>query len=41
MLSKKDLNSAELETRRISRSPTTVVTANSEVQTKIHRPFSH
>ena len=34
MVSKKDLNSAELETMRISRSPTTVMTANGEVQTR-------
>ena len=34
MLSKKDLNSAELETVRVSKSPTTVVTANGEVQTQ-------
>ena len=34
MVSKKDLNSAELETRRTSRSPTTVTTANGEVQTR-------
>ena len=34
MFSKKDLNSAELETMRTSRSPTTVMTANGEVQTK-------
>ena len=34
MVSKKDLNSAELETMRTSRSPTTVMTANGEVQTK-------
>ena len=34
MVSKKDLNSAELETMRTSRSPTTVVTANGEVQTR-------
>ena len=34
MLSRKDLNSAELETVRVSKSPTTVVTANGEVQTK-------
>ena len=33
MISKKDLNSAELETVTISRSPTTVITANGEVQT--------
>ena len=34
MISKKDLNSAELETMRISRNPTRVMTANGEVQTK-------
>ena len=34
MVSRKDLNSAELETVRISKSPTTVVTANGEVPTK-------
>ena len=34
MVSKRDLNSAELETMRTSRSPTTVMTANGEVQTK-------
>ena len=33
MLSRKDLNSAELETVRVSKSPTTVVAANGEVQT--------
>ena len=33
MLSRKDLNSDELETVRVSKSPTTVVTANGEVQT--------
>ena len=33
MISKKDLNSAELETVRTSRSPMTVITANGEVQT--------
>ena len=32
MVSKKDFNSAELETMRISRNPTTVMTANGEVQ---------
>ena len=32
MVSKKDLNSAELETMRTSRNPTTVMTANGEVQ---------
>ena len=34
MISKKDLNSAELETVTTSRSPMTVVTANGEVQTE-------
>ena len=34
MVSKKDLNSAELETMRTSRSPTTVMTASGEVQTR-------
>ena len=34
MLSRTDLNSAELETVRILENPTTVVTANGEVQTK-------
>ena len=34
MVIKRDLNSAELETMRTSRSPTTVMTANSEVQTR-------
>ena len=33
VVSKKDLNSAELETMRISRTPTTVMTANGEVHT--------
>ena len=33
MISKKDLNSAELEPVTTSRSPTTVITANGEVQT--------
>ena len=33
MISKKDLNSAELETVTTSKSPTTVFTANGEVQT--------
>ena len=33
MISKKDLNSAELEILTTSRSPTTVITANGEVQT--------
>ena len=34
MVSRKDLNSAELVTVRVSESPTTVVTANCEVLTK-------
>ena len=34
MLSRKDLNSAELETVSVSKRPTTVVTANGEVHTK-------
>ena len=34
MVSKKDRNSAVLETMRTSRSPTTVITANGEVQTR-------
>ena len=33
MISKKDLNSAELEAVTTSRSPTTVITADGEVQT--------
>ena len=33
MLSKKDLSSNEIDTLRRSRNPTTVVTANGEVQT--------
>ena len=33
MISEKDLNSAELETVTTSRSPTTVITANGDVQT--------
>ena len=33
MISKKDLNSAELEIVTTSRSPTTVITASGEVQT--------
>ena len=33
MISKKDLNKAELETMRITKNPTTVMTANGEVQT--------
>ena len=32
MLSRRDLNSAELDTVRVSRNPTTVITANGEVQ---------
>ena len=34
MVNKRDLNSAELKTMRISRIPTTVMTANDEVQTR-------
>ena len=34
MVSKTDLDSAELETMKTSRNPTTVMTANGEVQTK-------
>ena len=34
MLIRKDLNSAELETVRVSTNPTTVVAANGDVQTK-------
>ena len=34
MVSKKELKSAELETMRMSRNPTTVMTANGEVQTR-------
>ena len=33
MLSRIDLNSAELETVRVSKKPTTVITADGEVQT--------
>ena len=34
MVSKRDLNSAEWDTMRISKNPTTVTTANGEVQTR-------
>ena len=34
MVSKKDFNSAELETMRISNNPTTAMTANGKVQTR-------
>ena len=34
MVRKRDFNSAELETMRISKNPTTVMTANGEVQTR-------
>ena len=34
MVSKKEFNSAEFETMRTSRSPTTVMTASGEVQTR-------
>ena len=33
MIRKKDLNSSEMDTLTMSRSPTTVITANGEVQT--------
>ena len=33
MISKKDMNSVELKTLTTSRSPTTVITANGDVQT--------
>ena len=33
MLCRKDLNSAELDTVRVSRNPTSVITAHGEVQT--------
>ena len=33
MISKKNLNSVEMDTLTISRSPTTVITANGEMQT--------
>ena len=39
MLSRKDLNSAELETVRVSKSPTTVVTANGEVLFKLSHTY--
>ena len=35
MLSRKDLNSAELKTVRVSKNPTTVVAANGEAHTKM------
>ena len=38
MISKKDLNSAELETLTTSKSPTTVITPNGEVQTHEEAP---
>ena len=34
VVSRKDLNSAELDTVRVSKNPTTVMTANGEVQTR-------
>ena len=34
IVSENDVNSAELETMRMSRSPRTVMTANGEVQTR-------
>ena len=39
MISKKDLNSAELESSTSSRSPTVVITANGEVQTHEEAQF--
>ena len=39
MISKMDKNSSELETLTTSVSPTTVITANGEVQTKMKRPL--
>ena len=39
MISKKDVNSAELETVTTSRSPTTIITANGEVQTHEEAQF--
>ena len=39
MISKKDLNSAELETVTTSTSPTTVITAKGEVQTNEEAAF--
>ena len=40
MSSRKDLNSAELETVRISESPTTVMTAHGDVPTKEEATYS-
>ena len=42
MLSTKDLNSAELESIRVSRNPARVITANGEVQTNedVNQEFS-
>ena len=40
MISRKDLNSAELENLMISRCPTTVITANGKVQTHEETTFS-
>ena len=34
MMGRKDLNSAELETVKVSKNPTTVAAANGEVQTR-------
>ena len=39
MVSKRDLHSAELETMRISKTPTTVITANGEVQAREEATF--
>ena len=41
MVSKRDLNSAELETMMISKNPTTVMTANDEVQTREEATVYH
>ena len=39
MISKKDLNDAEMDTLTTSRSPTTVITADGEVQTHEEATF--
>ena len=39
MISKKDFNSAEMDTLTTSCSPTTVMTANGEVQTHLEATF--
>ena len=40
MISKKDLNSAEMDTLTMSCSPTIVITANGEVQNEFFLQFS-